>query len=450
MKKSSLFLFIANSLQVIGSVIIFGFLARTVNPEIYGRFRETFILFDVFSGFIGFGSVQAMYFFWNKQSSKLLLNSLFSIIFTLTIGLLVITFISNILFNVSNEYLFLGVMLGLVNNLVILHNNLLVIREKLRLLIITNLCWLSISFFLFYFLVESSTPVNHLTLAISRIIPSFILLIVLFMLNIKIWSDLRFFFNKTLVNYMYPLGISILVGGASYNVDRIIISLKENSEIYGYYINGAFEIPFVGVFIVSVSTILMKDLNLKQNNIDKNSALDSIVNILKLTYPLMIFLTAFCILYADDVMTLVFGPVGLKSSKFFMGYSILYIGRVITYNNVLISFDKNKLILKRSFIELALNVVISLTIYEFFGPFSVVIGTLCSILLFTVPYNWFQIKKVLSVSLFEIIPLKQILMAFLVVIIFWLIKSTIGFSFWLACILLMISFIYTLKIRYIK
>jgi O-antigen/teichoic acid export membrane protein len=82
--------------------------------------------------------------------------------------------------------------------------------------------------------------------------------------------------------------------------------------------------------------------------------------------------------------------------------------RIIQYGNILIALGKSKILMKRSVIELILNLIISVILFKFIGYLGVAIGSVVSIIFWTVPFNLKIIANGFGMSFSSIIPLKKL------------------------------------------
>jgi len=64
-----------------------------------------------------------------------------------------------------------------------------------------------------------------------------------------------------LMKYALPLGLSAALGGLSIWVDKAVVSLFFPPDVAGMYMVGAREVPFVPIFLGSVSSVLSAELN---------------------------------------------------------------------------------------------------------------------------------------------------------------------------------------------
>ena len=198
-----------------------------------------------------------------------------------------------------------------------------------------------------------------------------------------------------------PFGLASMIGAGSLQLDKVLLSSLGTTEEFAIYINGAMEIPLIGILTGSISEVLIGEMsiNIKEKNYDKALSLfrRSANKTALILFPVMIFF----IFNAKDFMILIYTEKYALSALPFTILLFLLPIRIVVFGSVLIAMGKSKLILHRSVIEIILNLIISIIAYRIFGYLSIAIATVLVTYLWSVPYNMIEISKGFSVKIRE-------------------------------------------------
>lgn len=156
-----------------------------------------------------------------------------------------------------------------------------------------------------------------------------------------------------------PTGLSSIIGLVNVEFDKIIISSFFNVSRFAVYANGAFNIPFMGTVLSSISSILMPEfVKLKQNDkINKIIELwhNAIHKIALLFIPFMVFF----LVIAEDFITLMFSDKYAESALVFQIYLTGIVANLTWYNVILVSLGHSREPFFASLIGLVSNVVLN-------------------------------------------------------------------------------------------
>ena len=79
----------------------------------------------------------------------------------------------------------------------------------------------------------------------------------------------RWIFNKSLLikqfKYAIPIGITASVGILIINIDSLFISYYFDTKSFAEYVNGAMELPFIGIITGSIMAVLMPEFVRRYN-----------------------------------------------------------------------------------------------------------------------------------------------------------------------------------------
>ena len=74
-----------------------------------------------------------------------------------------------------------------------------------------------------------------------------------------------------IIKFAAPLGVATMLGSIMLQLDKVIVSLMCTPEEFANYVNGAFELPFIGIITGSIATIILADMSTLIANNNKNN-----------------------------------------------------------------------------------------------------------------------------------------------------------------------------------
>jgi len=219
------------------------------------------------------------------------------------------------------------------------------------------------------------------------------------------WSQLK---------YAVPLGLAGFIGTISRSLDKIIVSSMCSPEQFAVYVNGAFEIPLIGVLTGSVMAVLVPDF-VRMYKADQQQQLmelwhRSMVKCAFFIMPVMIFL----FLMAPEVIRILFSVKYEASAVPFRVYLLLLPIRITTFGAIFMAARRNKLIVYCALTGLILNLFLSIMLVRLLGSIGAAISTVLVIYLWAVPYNLIFISKILKKNIRNLLPLSVLMKILLI------------------------------------
>jgi len=236
---------------------------------------------------------------------------------------------------------------------------------------------------------------------------SFLQLLIITYLMFKPFKKLKLEWKKTYLfrqlKYAIPIGLTTIVGLLSKQFDKLFISTFFSVSQFATYINGAFEIPLIGIITGSVTAILMPEFVKLLHEGNKVELIriwhSAIRKVALIIIPVMTFL----LIYAPEVLSLIFSKKYIDSSGIFRIYLLSLPVRITNYGMILLSLGLSSIVLKYSIYTLILNLILNYVLIQAIG-FS---GPAVATVIITYFLAFIQLKKIvqkLNVNLKEIFP----------------------------------------------
>jgi len=227
-----------------------------------------------------------------------------------------------------------------------------------------------------------------------------------------------------------PLGLAGMIGLFNINIDKMLVSSLCSPEDFAVYVNGAVEIPFVGIITGSVMAVLIPEIAVLFKAGDRGGIVElwkrATVKCALLILPLM----AFSFVMSGEIMTVLFSAKYAGSSLPFRVYLLLLPVRVTQFGAILMAGGKSSWILWRTIVSSVLNIVLSYALIKQIGYIGASIGTVIVIYVWAVPFSLFGIAYLCREKVRRLIPWAEVgKIAALAVVpgaACWLLKITYG------------------------
>ncbi len=199
-----------------------------------------------------------------------------------------------------------------------------------------------------------------------------------------------------------PLIFATFLSGSAQFVDGFIVTHYFDEGTFAVFRYGARELPLAMLLANALSTAMLSefanDKLLRQNlqNLKKN-----VTRLTHLLFPLTGLLL--CITHA--LFPVIFNPKFAESATIFNIYLLIIISRLLLPQTLLNGLQLTKPIMNAAFLELTLNVSLSLILVRFFGINGIAFATFVAYL-FEKIYLTIVVNKRLNVNLSEYLPTK--------------------------------------------
>lgn len=406
---------------VLANILISVFASRYLSIADYATFRQTFLPYETLVPVLSLGIPGTIYYLLPKCNNKLklffdslLIVTATSLLFALFLIMGGNEFLAEKFNNpaLKETYIWLAYypFLQLPIQLII---SVLIYKGATKLTgLITAISSLGTALLVVFFSINFGRY-DYVILA-KIFVPAFSLIFYLFFFLKKIQltallKTLDYKSLKSILLVSVPFGVASMLGTFSLYIDKFIVSSYSDVESFAIYVNGAIEIPLIGVLTGSVASVLVGEMSRKISENKLADALDlfktSATKTALLLFPIMVFF----LINSKEFMILMYSEKYSKSAIPFMIYLLLVPIRIVVFGSALIAMGKSKMILVRSLVELALNILVSILMFHLLGIWGVAIATVVVTYLWSVPFNLIEISKGFKVSVFNLFEFKSLL-----------------------------------------
>lgn len=389
-------------------------LARILNQEDYGSYRQLFLVYTSFSALLLLGVPQSLLFFLPKAQDETEQKQIITRTLNL-ISLLAIVFSLSLLgFRVQLALLFNNPQL----------TNLLLIYAIYPLFLFISQLYSSVmlglrkaesaaKFTIFAIVCDAvlimgtALIFRKLEYIVTAVIIAAFLQWVYVHLHLRAYK-LGWLFDATglkqQLSYSLPLGLSSIIGILSIQLDKFVISGFFTPAQFAVFSVGAMELPFIGILTNSVNSVILPAIS-SQN--DPAAGIDiyraSIRKNALIIFPLCIF----SFIYAKQIITFLYGQSYLEASLYFRIYLLSLFLRIASYGVIFQAFNKTRVILINSILVLVSNLALNLLLVRKLGmkgpALATVLVTYLSVAVYLV-----LIHNHLNLSLKRMFPFGQL------------------------------------------
>ena len=387
--KSAAILTLSKVFTLIITMISAMLLARFRTLTEYGTYSQLLLVINLATAFFTLGLPNSTNYFLARAESSEERRQFLSVYFTISTILcfimgavltvlvpLFITYFENPLIKSFAYFLFFYpwayVTIGSVSNI-------LVVYGKTINLLFFNLISAIISLAAVAFVQVFHGTFN--SYMVVFLVSNIILTLSVYCIVWKLEHPLRFSIDKLLVikifKYSIPIGLASLVGTVSIEIDKLMIGRFFDTEQLAIYTNAAKELPLT-IVATSLTAVLLPQLARMLKKNDSEGAIRIWGISIRLSYLLICFFAMILIVFAPQIMTILYSEKYLPGVAVFRVYSLVLLLRCTYFGIILNSLGKTKMILYSSILSLVLNIILNYLLFLAMGMLGPAIATFIS------------------------------------------------------------------------
>lgn len=387
--KSAAILTLSKVFTLIITMISAMLLARFRTLTEYGTYSQLLLVINLATAFFTLGLPNSTNYFLARAESSEERRQFLSVYFTISTILcfimgavltvlvpLFITYFENPLIKSFAYFLFFYpwayVTIGSVSNI-------LVVYGKTINLLFFNLISAIISLAAVAFVQVFHGTFN--SYMVVFLVSNIILTLSVYCIVWKLEHPLRFSIDKLLVikifKYSIPIGLASLVGTVSIEIDKLMIGRFFDTEQLAIYTNAAKELPLT-IVATSLTAVLLPQLARMLKKNDSEGAIRIWGISIRLSYLLICFFAMILIVFAPQIMTILYSEKYLPGVAVFRVYSLVLLLRCTYFGIILNSIGKTKMILYSSILSLVLNIILNYLLFLAMGMLGPAIATFIS------------------------------------------------------------------------
>lgn len=410
--------------SVESSVVITTFITSIILSRIftkidYASYRQVLLIYTLVTPLLTLGLPQTLYYFLrqNREKERSILNGNLLLLFISgLVFILIIWCGANNLFARSFGNPELGRLLLIYSFYAILAlpvtsiSACLVYSHKIKTLIIYNIAASVIALcFIISLAFIWRTPYMALlgTVIAGGIIFLSAIILMFKIINKGPWLPALENMGEQL-RYSIPLGLAGSIGIISLNIGKVLVSLMCAPGEFAIYVNGAMDIPLIGIIIGSMVSILIPEFSQMYERKEYANTISllrkTIVRCASFLFPAMIVL----FIMAPEIIRILFSSRYESSVIPFKIYLFLFPLRIMAYGAILTAMGKSVYITYLSLATLFLSTILITLFIPFMGVNGAALGMVISSYIVGICYL-ILIARILQKPIKEIFPWAKLL-----------------------------------------
>lgn len=399
-------------------------LSRYCTKAEYGTYSQMTIIITLLTSLIMLGLPNSINYFLAKKDGKeerrhfLSVYYTFNTVLAIIVGVIAVVGVPLFIYYFKNENLknylyFLGIYpwvsitIASISNVLVVYGktkklmllNVLNAAAALASIGITYIFTLSFNIFLISFLVLHAFISIWVYVIVSRLEK-----------GIKPEVDLKSI--KQILAYSIPIGLASLVGTITVETDKLMIGGFIDTESLAVYTNAAKELPLT-MAAASLTAVLLPKMAKKLSNNETEEGVRLWKTTISVSYIIMCFFSVSCIVFAPQIMTILYSEKYISGVNVFRVYSCILLLRTTYFGTVLSCTGNTKYIFFSSLLSLGLNIVLNFLFYKFFGFIGPAIASFVSIVVVAL-FQLIHSSRIIHVKLRNLFPWRDLLLTSLI------------------------------------
>ena len=182
---------------------------------------------------------------------------------------------------------------------------------------------------------------------------------------------------KTIFRFSIPIGLASMVGTINIELDKLVITTFLSTEDLAIYTNASKELPLT-VISTSLTAVLLPQMVRLLRNAKKKEAVELWKSATTISFAIICFIAAGCIVFAPEVITVLYSEKYLSGVPVFCVYCLVLLLKCTYFGMMLNALGKTQFILYSSICSLLLNAILNYILYLVFGFIGPALATLLS------------------------------------------------------------------------
>lgn len=399
-------LYIAKTVPMLVQFAIAWYYSLHLNLSDYGVYQSCWVYIAVLSITGSFGLpvllLNRNYHSFFSLKNKSALPVLLLIIAAQCAGLLYL-FLSNQHLEQSGLWLLFGI--AVLQSVSLILETLFIAREKQAWVLYMNTAYALLFGFWHYYVIKNNYSIKLVLTGI--LILSLIKLLVYFFSNREISPAAAPGIQKTIFfREWFLLGANEVLGILAKWVDKIVILFLFSTVEFGYYFNGAYEIPLFGMLVSVAGNLLV--VAFSKETVSKSESISLFKKVTGMLSNLVFPAFVLLLFYHQELFQVLFKAKFNDSIPVFVISLLVLPVRITYYTAVLQIKNRSRLILTGSVLDILMFIALCLILYPIGGklmiPLSLVLATY-----FQAGFYLYHTSRLLNCPLQQFFPLNSLL-----------------------------------------
>jgi O-antigen/teichoic acid export membrane protein len=204
--------------------------------------------------------------------------------------------------------------------------------------------------------------------------------------------------------FSVPLGLASLLGTVSQSLDQVLVAAFCSTAAFAVYVNGAMEIPLIGMVTGSVTSVLIVDYARFYKEGRIQDIIDLVHRAMVKCALILIPVMGFLLCIAPELMRVLYGKSYEGSATFFRVYLLLLPVRILSFGAILTATGNSQYILIQTGLALVTQLITCWYGIHWFGAIGAASASVVTMYLVTIPYLVTVLKRILRCSVPRLFP----------------------------------------------
>jgi len=417
--RKYLWLFLGRIMPLLSLFVITIIYSRQLSYTDYGTFQSVWMYSNIVNVVISFGfssvilSTNLSFLFSFLKKNKKSITTFYIVLWIA--GLAVFFFVAK---NFSTTIKLLVIAFIVIQNIITVAETLLIKRRKEKTSFVINFFYAILFFGWHLYVLFSGYSLSNLIMGIS--IVSVLKLFAILLVPATNESYEPVAEEKHFMRHWVYLGLNEILGVISKWIDKVFLLYLLTASDFAVFFNGAFEIPLFGLLISVAASLMLIEFsgNLQAQNKILDIFKETFNMLSGIVFPLFFFLFFF----REEIFSFAFKNKYAASVPIFTISILILPLRINNYSVILQCFSQGKKIMAGSLIDIIIALELMIILYPIMGSrgivLSIVISTYCQVIY----YLWHS-AKILHVKIYKLLPIKNLITKFLILLLLYFIIS---------------------------
>lgn len=212
-----------------------------------------------------------------------------------------------------------------------------------------------------------------------------------------------------MARFALPLGLATMLGTITMQLHALIVAALCTPEDFAVYINGAIEIPLIGIVTGSITAVIFAEMSTLCAAGNKPKAVDIFRKAAEKSACLLIPTMFYFAVAAESFILFLYSEEYKDSIQPFLIYLAIIPARIVVYGAAMMALGMTREILFRSMIDLLVNAAFCYLFVRAFGYLGAAIGLVATLYFWTIPYNLHKIAEGFGVHWTHLLPWKELM-----------------------------------------
>lgn len=210
------------------------------------------------------------------------------------------------------------------------------------------------------------------------------------------------------LSYAAPLGLATLLGTLTMQLHAVVVAALCTPEQFAIYINGAVEIPVIGIVAGSITTVIFADMAAACARGNKMEALRLFRVASHRSACILMPTMCFFAVASETFIVFLFSAAYQDSTLPFLIYLAVLPARIVVWGAAMMALGMSREILLRSVLDLVINAAFCFVFVKAFGYVGAAIGLAATLYCWSIPFNLAKIAKGFGVRWTVLLPWRQL------------------------------------------